>query len=130
MEVEFPTDLNVVIVRPEGLFTLDAALQWAPALLGDSRFHVGMPQVNDLSRLEVGNTSFERIQAVVDELGRRPRHSDALIAYVAPGDLLYGLARIFVAISSTDLPRRRNLFRRTEDALAWIRTEGPEAIRA
>jgi hypothetical protein len=129
MEVEYPSDLNVVIVRPEGPFTLDAALQWAPALLGDSRFRIGMPQVYDLSRMEAENTSFERIQAVVEELGRRPRYSDALIAYVAPQDLLYGLVRMFVAISSTDLPRRRKLFRALEDALDWIRTEDPDAMR-
>ncbi|MDZ7826145.1 MAG: hypothetical protein U5R48_09195 [Gammaproteobacteria bacterium] len=129
MELEFPTDLDVVIARPEGLFTLDAALQWAPSLLGDSRFHIGMPQVYDLSRLEVENTTFERIQTVVEELARRPRYSDAMIAYVAPQDLIYGLARMFVAISSTDLPRRRNLFRTLEDALDWIRLEDRDTIR-
>lgn len=129
MEVEFPSDLNVVILRPEGPFTLDAALQWGPSLFGDSRFRLGMHQVYDLSRVEAESTTFERIQAVVDELGRRPRYSDALIAYVAPRDLLYGLARMFVAISSTDLPRRRNLFRTLEDALDWIRAEDPDAIR-
>ena len=129
MELEFPTDLDVVIARPEGPFTLDAALQWNQALLRDSRFHIDMPQVYDLSRLEVENTTFERIQAAVDELARRPRQSDAMIAYVAPQDLIYGLARMFVAISNTDLPRRRNLFRTLEDALDWIRLENREAIR-
>ena len=129
MELEFPTDLDVVIVHLEGPFTLDAALQWGPALLRDSRFRADMAQVFDLSGLEVENTTFERIQTAVDELARRPHYSDAMIAYVAPQDLIYGLARMFVVISSTDLPRRRNLFRNLEDALDWIRTENPDAIR-
>jgi hypothetical protein len=80
-----------------------------------------MHQVYDLSAVDSGAVGVRELESVIQNLKDRTPRTDALIAYVAPGDLAFGMARMFDALAAMSVPRARGVFRTTEEALEWIR---------
>lgn len=120
MDLEFVTELNIAIARPRGEFSIAYALGWAPALLSDPRYRPGMHHIYDLSGMNPVGVAFDEMHALADAMRGRASLAGHLIAYVAPDDLAFGLARMFLGIVDADQPARRTVVRSMEEALLWI----------
>lgn len=120
MDLEFDSELNIAVARPRGAFSIDYALSWAPALLSDPRHSPGMHHIYDLSAVDSAGVAFEQMHVLADAIRARESVGGALVVYVAPDDLAFGLARMFLGIVDADHPARRTVVRSMEEALLWI----------
>ena len=120
MEVEFVAESNLAIARPSGTFSIEYALRWAPALLTDPRHRRGMHHVYDLSAMNSRGVAYDEMHALADAMRGRASLAEHLIVYVAPDDLAFGLARMFLGIVDAEQPARRTVVRSMDEALSWI----------
>ncbi|MDH3640619.1 MAG: hypothetical protein OES38_00870 [Gammaproteobacteria bacterium] len=120
VEIEIRSDLNLAIIRPTGPFSIETARNWAGHLIVTPGFQRGMHQIFDLSDVNFAGVAPDEISEAVGVVQRRNSKGTGLIAYVAPEDLHYGLARMFTAAAEYHLPRVRGVFRSLKEATDWI----------
>jgi hypothetical protein len=95
----------------------------AIAMVEDPAFAPGTDQLVDLSAVTGSDGVFRNLRALAS---RGPDFRDRLeggrLAIVAPGDLVFGLARLYVA-AGRDLPVEARVFREAEAARRWLDVE-------
>ena len=87
------------------------------ALEADPQFDRGMSELVDMSRVTGVSVTSDGIRAAASA----PVHAlHARRAFVAPTDLLYGLARMYQGYWSQGLDHEVAIFRAVEPALQWL----------
>jgi len=83
----------------------------------------GLDSLVDLTEASMVNIKYKDMEALVQvAIEHEPRNIFA--AYVAPGDLEFGLVRMFDARVDTALPQNRAVFRNLKEAQAWLSEKG------
>jgi hypothetical protein len=92
----------------------------AIAMIEDPAFAPGTDQLVDLSAVTGSDGVFRNLRALAS---RGPDFRDRLeggrLAIVAPGDLVFGLARLYVAVGR-ELPVEARVFRTDHAARSWL----------
>jgi hypothetical protein len=120
MDIQFLDDLHVAVARPLGPFSLPAILQWPLTLRAHPGFRAGMHEIYDLSTFDARGVHFDDVQNVIDQVGPPVEIGIGRVAIVAPGDLVFGLARTYLTLSNSDERPAQRVFRTLDGALEWI----------
>jgi hypothetical protein len=98
-------------------------LEIAGKLASDPSIPPGRRELVDLSRLETTDVTagaLRRVAQIYADADERPE--DSPVAIVAPGDLFFGLSRMYEAYRQ-DSPVRIRIFRSLAEARAWLGLE-------
>ena len=77
-----------------------------------------LADLRGVTRLDVTSAGLGRLMALfagIDQLGVRTR-----LAIVAPGDEVFGVARMYQSLRSDDAPEEIAVFREIATAIAWL----------
>lgn len=114
-------DARLVIFTHLGAVSDDEFLSFYKSFYKETPFEKSFNVLIDLRRTECASRSSSAIQESVDfmrrqfvNIGSRPK-----VAVVAPGDLSFGLARMYEAFSDT-APWKFEVFRSADAALDWL----------
>jgi hypothetical protein len=114
--------VSLAVFVHDGAVTDEELLASYETLYNDPEVDVSFNQLVDLRRADSSRRSAAALRQLVDIvrsklscLATQPR-----IAVVAPGDLSFGLARMFEAFSQT-MSTEIMVFRTVDEALTWLR---------
>jgi hypothetical protein len=111
---------RLAILTARGRVDVQEMTETAIAMIQDPVFSPGSDQLVDLSAVTGSDGVFRNLRALAS---RGPDFHDRLeggrLAIVAPGDLVYGLARLYVAVAQ-GLPLEAEVFRDSRGALRWL----------
>jgi hypothetical protein len=120
VEREFDEDRNVLVTRLRGRLEPDALLAALMDLETDERMRPGSRSWVDLTDLDPGDIDAEVIRRAADMARRFDEGRSAIrIAVLAPGDLTFGLARMYSMMVDV-LHREVRVFRDAAEARAWL----------
>lgn len=129
-EISFDSDAEIAIVRTSGAASLEGFSAYLRALVSDPRWRRGMDVLSDHTALEAGHPTASDIEALV-AVHYPFAHAigPGLCAIVCGSSLKFGLARMFDAHASLQLPFKSRIFMNTDAAVAWLR-EGDHVVDA
>jgi hypothetical protein len=121
-EISFDSDAEIAIVRTSGAASLEGFSAYLRALVSDPRWRRGMDVLSDHTALDAGNLTAADIEALV-AVHYPYAHAigPGLCAIVCGSSLKFGLARMFDAHASLQLPFRSRIFTNVDEAVAWLR---------
>ena len=108
---------HAVFSRASGVFTYEDARGHMDRLLADARFRPDMRQVIDFGDITKVTLTGDQIRELANRKIFGPGSSRA---FVAPDDVLYGLARMFQAHRESNGETGIAIFRGMEEAVSWI----------
>lgn len=121
-EIDFDSETEIAIVRTSGIASLEGFSAYLRSLVSDPRWRRGMDVLSDHTALEAGNLTAGDIEALVavhypfaHALG------PGLCAIVCGSSLKFGLARMFDAHASLQLPFMSRVFTNVNEAFVWLR---------
>jgi hypothetical protein len=114
--VDGPFDL---VVTMKGLATADGIEEGQARLFADTRFHLGLTTLIDLSELDVATMPTAELRVVAERSGRRFAGIHR-IAYVAPEPVVFGMLRMFRALAPEPFADRTTVVRSRDAALQWL----------
>ena len=107
---------GLVFCRGWGVLTDDELLWHAETLHADPRFDPGFRQVVNFLDVSEARVSAEGIRAIAQI---NPFRRDSRRAIAVPSDLVFGLARMFEALTNSDQDQFR-VFRALGPAFEWV----------
>lgn len=121
-EIVFDIDSDLAIVRTSGVASLEGFAAYLRELVSDPRWRHGMDVLSDHTALEAGHLTAGDIEALVAvHFPYAHVIGPGLCAIVCGSALKFGLARMFEAHASVQLPFRSRVFATREEAFAWLR---------
>jgi len=120
LEHEIDETRNLVKSRIHGCVDPEALLEYLTNLEQDARLRPGYRSWLDLSEADPGDLGADFVRRAA-EVARRfdERAGGVRMAVFAPGDLVFGLARMYSMMVDT-LQREVRVFRDAAEARAWL----------
>jgi hypothetical protein len=120
--------LETAFVTLRGEVTADDLRGFRQALLSDPEWKPGYGRLVEFSgNVALSVTAQEVSQTAWEGVSLRERFGRGKLAIVAPGDLEFGIARMYTT-SLEGSPHPRRLFRDRESALEWLGLADPEEL--
>lgn len=115
-------ELDLHYVRVEGDVDLEDVIRFQDELIGKATETEGMDALYDLSAVERLDVTREGIADIRERSRlRREIAAPGRLAIVAPTDLSFGLARMYVMMAErADEPRELAVFRDRGEAASWL----------
>ena len=121
-EISFIDDAQIAMVKTSGRATLEGFDAFLEAMTSDPRWLTGMSILGDHSELDMSSMSAQEIENLVSaRLLRASAVGAGRLAIVAGNPLTFGFGRMFETYAEDVLPFRMRIFKKTDDALAWLR---------
>ena len=122
VEYTYDEETNFIYTRFSGVLTDDDLEIQARAVAGDPRIKRGARELVDLRAVEKIEASIESIGIIIClDIENRDKFEGMKTAIVAPGDLLFGLSKIFEVRSEVQgSPSTINVFRTMDEAKGWL----------
>jgi len=115
----FDSELGVVVIRFAGEFTLAELERVIDEIPARPWFHAHLKMVADMRDCTTAMTGKE-VQTLATYAKRRDlAWGDTKWAVLAPSDLIYGLSRIYMALTA-DYHVQTHAFRAVEEANDWL----------
>lgn len=116
-------DNNCIFVQNTDICTTDTVLEHIHRLLDDPNYQNGMNEIVDLRHIDEYAVDPDGIRKVV-ELKRQKKEDLKLIriAIVCSGDLVFGMSRMFQALSS-ELGLDIQVYRNCEEAFRFVNVD-------
>lgn len=123
-EISFIDDAQIAMVKTSGHATPEGFDAFVEAMTSDPRWRTGMNILGDHSNLDMSGLSSQDIENLVSSRLLRARLvGTGRLAIVAGTSLTFGFGRMAEAYAEDVLPFRMRIFKKTDDALAWLREE-------
>ena len=123
---EIDEDRNLVIARVTGSVDEKTLLEHLTRVKQDARLRPGYRSWFDLSEADPGDFGGDFVRRAADVAARfDERTGKARVAILAPGDLLFGLARMY-SLMVGPLQRDVRVFRSEAEARDWLCATEPE----
>ncbi|HKJ24948.1 MAG TPA: STAS/SEC14 domain-containing protein [Myxococcota bacterium] len=130
VEHEIDEARNLVKARIQGPIDPDGLIEYLTSLEQDARLRPGYRAWFDLSEADPGDLGAGFVRRAADVAQRFDERAGGIrIAVLAPGDLVFGLARMYSMMVDT-LQREVRVFRDAAEARAWLCVAEPEDGRA
>lgn len=123
MDIRYFDDLNVAVASPRGAYSLAEVLGWSQTLRADPGFRTGMNEIYDLSDVDPSGVHYDDVQDLIDQVRPASRADVVCVAIIAPSDLAFGLARMYVSLGSSEARPGPSVFRSLDEALTWLAVE-------
>jgi hypothetical protein len=120
VEHRYDAALRTLFVTFTGEVSETELLDTARKLSADPSIPPGRRELVDLSRIEnsdVTSAALRRVAHIYSETDKQPE--DSQVAIVAPGDLYYGLSRMYEAFRRSS-PVEIRVFRELAEARSWL----------
>lgn len=115
-------ELGVYVITLRGMLTDEELVEAAGRMLGDPGRPLGIPELVDARDVQVQEASSRAIREVAEMYSRDPRPEEGVrIAFVAPADVAFGLARMYEALRQQSAAEFRT-FRQMDEAVAWLQS--------
>lgn len=112
---------RLLIVDLVGQPTVDEVVDLIGKIHNDDRYLPSLNALFDLSRCDLSRCTTGQVRSLISSI--EPLSEDSRLAILAPGDLAYGLARVYITESSLANDRPRNVFKDFRSAMAWIKAD-------
>jgi hypothetical protein len=119
IEHRYDAENRTLFIEVSGEITEAELMDGARKLASDPSVPAGHRELVDLSRAQTGVSpaTLRHVAAVFAAADRKPEESQ--VAIYAPGDLFFGLARMYEAFRASSSVRIR-IFRTLDEARAWL----------
>ncbi|MBD3649036.1 MAG: hypothetical protein HUJ31_16645 [Pseudomonadales bacterium] len=121
MYYQIDTLERLLIVDLVGQPTVGEVVELIGKIRNDNRYQSTLNALIDLSRCDLSGFTTSQIRSLISTVDHSAE--DSRIAFLAPGDLAYGMARIYVSESSFVNERPRNVFKEYLPAMTWLKSE-------
>ena len=119
-------DRRVVVTRITGTIDNEEMLEAYRRLYSDPGWSPGFHEVADFRTANMREVTNDAVEQVGELSERMARGTPFKTAVIAPGDLPFGLARMYEALAA-ESPEEVRVFRDAARALAWLELE-PELL--
>jgi hypothetical protein len=120
IEVRIDETLRLVRLKASGELTLRDLVEAIEPMLQASGFEPDMPQLLDLGSVERSGITADQMRSLVEVFAKEvPRVGSGRVAVFAPRPVIFGLSRMYEALSE-ELPMRLRVFRDRDEAEAWL----------
>ena len=112
---------NLVVIAHYGTITTDENIATLRHIRSDPEARDDQDYLVDFSRVTTFDMDFRRMLAHVNRLQEQvPHGAGTATAIVAPGDVGFGLARMYQSLAEGRLPFRIGVFRSRPEAMAFL----------
>ena len=123
IEYEILEDKRLVVVKGSGVVTGDDVIRHLDTLATDERYIAPMKKLVDYSSIDgIRQSNKEVITIARKKDALKGKFAEERCAFVSPGDLSFGIARVHQALIDNS-GINTEVFRRIEEALAWLDVE-------
>ncbi len=119
--IEVDKDGGLVRIVAWGRLAAADFLDGLARITGDPGYRPGMPQLCDFTHVTGADLSADDLRGLVEAFAsKREQLGRGRVAIVAPLPVIFGLSRMYQAFSE-DSDALIEVFRRADEALAWLR---------
>lgn len=112
----FNIEHNFFVTQYFGLLTVE---DFRESAMEGKALYPGIDGLIDFSEASLVNITKDDITSLI-QIAVEYEPTNILSAFIAPGDLEFGLARMFDTRASINLPEKRAVFRSYPEALDWL----------
>jgi hypothetical protein len=119
----FMAEERLVVFVHIGRVTDEELLTTYKTIYSDPRMDVSFDKLVDLRRTDSTPRSSDALRALVEIVGVKTQENEVRpkVAVIAPGNLSYGMSRVYEAFSIDASDETVAVFREADAALAWLR---------
>ncbi len=124
---EFATEHDLIVMRCWGKVTMQELRSTFVAAVHDPNYRYGMSEFGDFSGVTSVDLGFPEMMALAERFraGYERSRNVAKVAYFAPGDIAFGMTRMFQTLTSDVENLDLGLFRTLEPALEHLGINHP-----
>lgn len=132
IEYEIFPDINLALFQYRGRFVSGVLVSGLQALTRDRRYASGLYLIGDMSQCDFGSTRFSHMQDLMYRLEDHlaSRATTARTFLFAPGDVTFGMMRMFQMLAEDRSNHEMNVFREFDDGLVFLGVDPTAAIAA